>query len=326
MLVPPHAGRRGPRDAIFRTAGVQAGAGWCARGGGRLLYSPGSKARRPMTRRITATITVEGDEALLAGYRRRVNELLDAESGEYRELHAPRRLDYRLKADGVPYPAFVLPSADFPQLVVEVEWEHPDGAASGRATIQAGRLTQQSTRAAGAEASCELRADADGTLVLAVVCRRRSKGEWIGYAVTATQHARFRAERRGAADVLEATDGVDPEWAERWTIAGERVAYAELDPREPVDERLLGELDRLATDFAAEWLWFADGTPEETVVERQRYERYGFKVNPANVRAQKLKTVLAQTASGGFELAIADPEAAAIAALLARHWLQTARH
>jgi len=282
-----------------------------------------------MTRRITAIITVEGDEALLAAYRKRVNGLLDAELGEpYRELHAPGRLDYRLKADGVPYPVFVTASSEFPQLVVEVQWEHPGGAASGRATIQAGRLTQQSTAAGPGEpaASCELRVDRDGSLVIAVVCRRRGKGEWIGYALTASQHALFRVEQRGAASLFEATDGVDPGWAERWTIEGDRVRYAELDPREPVDERLLGELDRLANDFADEWLWFADGAPEETAVERQRYERYGFKVNPANVRTEKIKTVLRETATGGFELAIADPESAAIAALVARHWLQTARH
>jgi hypothetical protein len=281
-----------------------------------------------MTRRIAATITVAGDEALLAAYRKRVNGLLDAEFGEpYRELHAPGRLDYRLKADGVPYPPFVTASAEFPDLVVEVQWEHPGGAASGRATIQAGQLTQQSTEggAGGAAATCELRADRDGTLVIGVVCRRRNEGEWIGYALTASRHALFRVGSRGAASLLEATDGVEPEWAERWTIAGDRVRYAELDPREPVDEPLLGELDRLASDFADEWLWFAEGAPEETAVERQRYERYALKVNPVNVRTQKLKTVMRETAGGGFALAIAEPEAAAIAALVARHWLQTAR-
>jgi hypothetical protein len=282
-----------------------------------------------MTRRISATITVAGDAALLAGYRRRVNELLDAEFGEpYRELHAAGRLDYRLQAAGVPYPPFVTASEEFPDLVIEVRWEHPGGAASGHATIQAGRLTQQSTEAGagGSQASCELRVDRDGTLVIAVACRPRRKDEWIGYALTASQHALFRVERRGAASRLEATDGVEPEWAERWTIEGARVGYAELGPREPVDESLLAELDRLASEFADEWIWFADGAPEETAVERQRYERYGLKVNPANVRAEKLKTVLRETATGGFELAIADPEAAAIAGLVARHWLQAARH
>jgi hypothetical protein len=282
-----------------------------------------------MPRRVTAVITVAGDERLLAGYRNRVNELLGAELDEpYRELHTLGRLDYRLKADGVPYPAFVTASGEFPELVVEVRWEHAGGGASGRATIQAGRLTQQSTAAGPGDpaASCELRADRDGTLVIAVVCRRRGAEEWIGYAVTATQHALFRVERRGGADLLEATDGAEAEWAERWTIEAERAGYAELDPREPIDDRAFRELDRLANDFADEWLWFADAAPEETAVERQRYERYGFKVNPANVRAQKLKTVLRETAAGGFELEMTDPEAAAIAALVARYWLQTARH
>jgi hypothetical protein len=282
-----------------------------------------------MARRITATVTVAGDAARLAAYRKRVNELLDADAGEpYRELHAPERLDYRVKADGVPYPPFVTASEEFPELVVEVRWEHPGGAASGHATIQGGRLTQHATAAAPGDAAlaCELRADRDGTLVVAVACRRRTRGEWIGYALTASQHALLRVESRGAAAILEATDGVAPEWAERWTIEGERVGYAEVAPPEPVDERLLGELDRLASEFADEWLWFAEAAPEETAIERERYARYGLKVNPANVRTEKLKTVLRETATGGFELAIADPEAAAIAALVARHWLQTARH
>jgi hypothetical protein len=282
-----------------------------------------------MARRIIATVTVAGDAAALAAYRKRVNELLDADFGEpYRELHAAGRLDYRLKAEGVPYPPFVTASEEFPDLVVEVRWEHPGGATGGHATIQGGRLTQQSTAAAPGDAAlaCELRAERDGTLAIAVACRRRGGAEWIGYALTAGQHALFRVGNRGAATVLDATDGVTPEWAERWTIADERVAYAELAPREPIDERLLGELDRLANEFADEWIWFAEAAPEETAVERERYARYGLKVNPANVRTEKLRTVLRETATGGFELAIADPDGAAIAALVARHWLQTARH
>lgn len=282
-----------------------------------------------MTRRITATITVEGDEALLAEYRKRVNELLDADSGEpYRELHTPGRLDYRVKGEGVPYPPFVAASSDFPDLVVEVRWEHPDGAAGGRATIQAGRLVDQSSdpEPGAAAMRCELRADRDGTLVLGLCCRRRGAGDWLGYAVTASQHAFFRAVTRDAVQVLEASDGVAGEWAERWTVGGDRVDYAELDPREPIDQRLLDELDRLTNDFAGEWIWFADEPPEDTAVERQRYGLYGWKVNRANVRAVKVKTAMHETATGGFELEMSDPEAKAVAALLARHWLQMARH
>ncbi|HKC43376.1 MAG TPA: hypothetical protein VKC64_06080 [Burkholderiales bacterium] len=280
-----------------------------------------------MSRRITATITVEGDEASLASYRRRVNELLDAErEAPYRELHDATRLEYRISGDGVPYPAFVTASSEFPELTVAVRWQHAAGAASGRATIRSGRLAEEATETAAASAAgCELRADQDGTLVIGVVCRRRRQGEWIGYAVTANQHAFFRVERSDGGEVLEASDGAAGEWAERWRIAADRVDYTELEPRAPIDERMAGELDRLANDFADEWLWFADGAAAETAIERQRYGAYGLKVNAANVRTLKLKTAMRETATGGFALAMSDPEASAIAALVARHWLQTAR-
>jgi hypothetical protein len=277
-----------------------------------------------MARRITATITVEGDPALLADFRRRANDLLEAEFGEpYRELHTDGRLDWRVKAAGVPYPPFVAASAALPELVVEVQWADEAGSTGGRSTIQAGRLAQQSAaQTPDGVGACALRVGADGALAFGVVCRHRRAGEWIGYAVTAAQHAFFRA----AAGVLEATDGVEGEWAERWTIGGDRVGYAALDPREPIDPGLLDELDRLANGFAADWIWFDESPPEETAVERARYAAYGFRVNAANIRSVKLKTALAELPDGGFALELADPEARAIAALVARHWLQHARH
>jgi hypothetical protein len=264
-----------------------------------------------MARRISATITVEGDAALLAAFRRRANEL----------LHTEGRLDWRVKATVVPYPPFVAASEELPALVVEVRWEDEAGGAAGRSTIRAGRLAQQSADPAP-DGACELRVDADGTLAIGLACRRRRAGEWIGYVVTAHQHAYFRA----GPGVLEATDGVDGEWAERWMLAANGADYLELDPREPVEPALLDELDRLANGFAGEWIWFDESPPEETAVERARYAAYGFKVNAANVRSVKLKTVLAELPGGGFALELADPEARAIAALVARCWLQHPRH
>lgn len=275
-----------------------------------------------MARRINATITVDGDPAALAEFRRRANDLLDAEFAEpYRELHTDGRLDWRVRAAGVPYPPFVAASEALPELVVQVQWEDEAGGTSGRSTIRAGRLAQQSTGPHAGDA-CALRVGADGTLALAVVCRERWRGEWIGYALTAGQHAFFRA----GAGVLEASDGVDGEWAERWTIAGDRAGYAELDPRAPIEPGLLNDLERLADGFVADWIWFDESPPEETAVERARYAAYGLKVNAANVRSVKLKTVLAELPGGGFALELSDPAARAVAALVARHWLQHARH
>src|SRR5215510_7741898 len=156
--------------AFRRTVRVRLGARWCAEARGPLAIL----ARRPeaprMSRKITATITVEGDEASLASYRRRVNELLDVErEGPYRELHDAQRLEYRISGDGVPYPVFVTVSSEFPELIVAVRWQHAVGVASGRATIRAGRLAEEATESDAAPAAgCELRADPDRTIVIGV--------------------------------------------------------------------------------------------------------------------------------------------------------------
>jgi hypothetical protein len=283
-----------------------------------------------MSNPITATIVVEGDPPLLAGYRARVNPLLDAESaGRYRELHTSGRLDYRIKASGVPYPPFVEASAAFPDLTVRVEWQNPLGGTAGAATIRAGRLVDQTPKdgtgsAAAADAALELRAERDGTIALAVALRRVRADEWIGYELTATQHAFVRVA--AGATVLEATDGAAPEWAERWVVRGEDVSYVELDPREPHDAALGADLERVAHEFAGEWIWFDAAPPEDTAIERKRYADYGYRVNPANLRSVKLRTVLAAAPGGGYVLAASAPEAQAAVALVSRLWLQTERH
>jgi hypothetical protein len=279
-----------------------------------------------MTSPISATIVVEGDPLALAGYRARVNALLDAESAvPYRELHTAGRLDYRLRSSGVPYPPFVLASGEFPHLTVRVEWQNPVGGTGGRATIRAGKLVDQATGgAAAADRAAELRVEQDGTIALAIACRRRRADEWIGYALTARQHAFFRVSAGGT--VLEAADGAEPEWAERWTLHGGSADYAELDPREPIDAALAGDLERLASEFADEWLWFDEAPLADTAIERQRYADYALAVQPANVRAAKLKTVLAAAPGGGYVLEAIGPEARDLVTLVVRLWLQTGRH
>jgi hypothetical protein len=282
-----------------------------------------------MTAPITATVVVEGDPPLLAGYRAHVNALLDAEAaGRYRELHTDGRLDYRIKAQGVPYPPFVDASAAFPGLTVRVEWRSPFGGSGGAATIRAGKLVDQTTApgagTAPADMAIELRAEGDGTIVLAVALRRRPAGEWVGYALTATQHAFVRVA--AGATVLEATDGAQPEWAERWVVRGGDVTYAELDPREPHAPALAADLERIAREFAEEWIWFDAAPPEDTAVERRRYADYGYRVNPANLRTAKLRTVLAEAPGGGYALTVGAADAQAAVAAVSRLWLQREQH
>lgn len=281
-----------------------------------------------MATSIQAIVTAEGDQASLDAYRAGVNAALAAEPAvSLKELHTPGRIEYRLTArGGLPFPALVDASFDVPDLAVRVEWQDAELGVGGSAVIQAGALTEQDSgrvdAAAGAQGGVEVRAAADGSLALAVACRRRGE-DWIGYALTADQHAFFRV-RPGP--VLEATDGVELEWAERWRIgAGDAAGYAELDPREPLDARLATDLGRLADAFAAEWVWFAADEPVDTAVERARFAAYGYPVREANLRSAKLRGVMRRDGDAHVFDSL-DDAGRAIAALVARHWLQAGRH
>jgi len=80
----------------------------------------------------------------LADFRERLRWLMvrDIDAEDYTEHHAAGMLEYRFEPRrGIPFPAFVGASADFPELRVEAEWEH-DGV-RGRAVIENGRLVER---------------------------------------------------------------------------------------------------------------------------------------------------------------------------------------
>ena len=277
-----------------------------------------------MAERISARVVVTGDRALLPAYRERVNELLDEDyAGAYRELHTADRLEYDVRVrGGVPFPPFVKASEEFPELEIAVRWGKSAAGEGGAADIQGGRLKQQATGETSVPGDFEIdiRAGGDGTIALAVALRERSDGEWIGYALTASQHAFFRVRSEVGAVVLAASDGVAAEWAEQWRITEDDIGYREIDPREPIDARLLGELDRLAAEFAAGWIWFAAAGPDETAIERHRYGLYGLKVNEANVRAERLRKMM-QPELEGYAFSSVGEGGARVVALIASHWL-----
>jgi len=280
-----------------------------------------------MAEKVTTRVIVTGEAGALGAYRRQVNALLDEEyAGDYRELHAPDRLEYEVKAPrGAPFPPFVAASAGFPEVVVEMSWTNAAHGERGAATIQAGKLVEQARRDVGATGALaiEARAAADGTLELALACRPRADGTWIGYAVTANQHAFFMVRSEADAQALYASDGVAPEWAERWRITAAGASYTALDPHEAIESAVLDELDRLANEFADGWLWFADAPATDTAIERHRYGLYGLRVNEANLRAERLRGAM-QRAADGYVLEALDEASRPVAALVARHWLAAA--
>jgi hypothetical protein len=272
---------------------------------------------------LIATIRVKGEPELLREYRAHVNGLLDEEGGDsYRELHTAGRLEYEFRLrGGIPFPPFVSASQAFPDLIVEVDWSDAALGRSGRAIIRNGALAEQAAQShAPGGALQDVRAGADGGLRLAVTCARWRE-LWHGYVIASDQHAFFRIAGTAGACELLASDGIEPEWAERWTVSSGDAAYAELVQRESIAEDELRELDRLAQEFTREWIWFAESPPEETAVERARFETYAYPVRDANLRSEKLRKVL-RPEDGGLALDSFGRDLRWIPELLRRCWLR----
>jgi hypothetical protein len=272
---------------------------------------------------LAATIVVKGDPALLREFSRHLRPLLEEEAaGSCRERHTEAQLEYEFRLrGGIPFPPFVESSQSFPDLVIEVEWAETAQGRGGRAVIQNGVLREQAAQAqaSSADTLLDVRADADGTLRLAVVCAHRH-GAWLGYAIGAAQHAFFRVEGEAGSCTLSASDGVEAEWAERWTVKAGATDYAELAAREAIAEEELRELDCLAQDFTRGWIWFSESPPEETAVERQRFAAYGFPVRAANLRSEVLRKVL-QPENGGLAFSSFGEDMRWIAELLRSGWM-----
>jgi hypothetical protein len=272
---------------------------------------------------LVATITVSGDPQMLREYRGEVNRLLDEEGGSFRELHTRERLEYELRLQGgIPFPPFVSASEAFPDATVEVNWSDAALGKGGRAIIRGGVLTEQAatSEAPGGKLLSDVRAGADGTLELAVSCMRWGEG-WHGYAVTADQHAFFRVAGSARSCELSASDGIEPEWAERWKLLPEAQDYAELVEREPIPDDELRELDRIAEGFSREWIWFEESPAAETAVERARFAAYGYPVRAANIRSEKLRRVL-HPAGGELVFGSFGEHERWIPELLRRRWLR----
>jgi hypothetical protein len=260
---------------------------------------------------MTAALThvvfkVSGEPAELAAFDARL-KLLFAEqgfAGECEEQHAAGSLHYDLKVEGgIPFPPFALASAEFPDLTVTAEWFDAGTNVRGAATIARGTLTEQKVEnvsAAGAGHAVAIRVGANGYLALAIAAIRTGRDECRGYMLTGSEDALFRIARDAAGAIeLWATEGA-AEWSRAWRLPAAGAAeYRAVDPAQPIAGGDFPELEKLAQDFVAQWVWFGSGPSEEIAIEAERYARLGYVVSDANLRSAALHRIKGSAGNGG---------------------------
>lgn len=287
-----------------------------------------------MSSLIHAIITVSGDESLLEACDRRIKQLLSPQplEGEITGHHGGRVLCYDLKVKGgIPFPAFVEASQEFPALKMVAEWVNVDAGERGAATVIEGKLAAHEVSKLeptirGAR-PVYISVAGDGRLELALTCFRSNRDEWLGYALTADRDALLRVVRAPESDGVEifATEGGE-EWSLRWrsSITQPESGFEVMASPQPIDRVLYRELEQMARAFVAEWIWFAAGAEEETAIERDRFARRAYVVRDANVRSACLHR-MRQTSlqsEGALEFDTFGDGEAWLKDVVARTWLK----
>lgn len=277
------------------------------------------------------TFKVTGAREELAAFDARLKLLLAGQpvGGELGEQHSDDALHYDFKLEGgIPFPPFALASHEFPGLEIAVEWVNPRAGTRGTARIVRGTLAEQNTGrvggAAGAGHALAIKLGADGYLALALAVLRTGRDEYRGYALTGKQDALFRIARDSESGQIElfASHGA-AEWGRAWRVMpGRAPEYRELDPPQPIAEGDFRELEKLAQDFAAGWIWFGNDPEEEIAIEVERYQRLGYVISDANLRSSALHGIKGETGAGDGVLhySTLDAESAWVEETIARCW------
>jgi hypothetical protein len=249
---------------------------------------------------IHASVHVSGDTLQLKCFRELFESALASEYANVisTEQHVEATLRYDLKTEqGIPFPALVAGSEANPDLRLMIEWVNVDTDSRGTATIQGGRIVDQSSDPLGQLNALPLfiAANADGTLRLAVLLLAFRADGRVGYAITAERDALFyfRPETRSDIAMLYLAEGNESQWEACWQIDslhGGAVTLAEWVPVQ-IDVNQYVGWRRSAEAFVREWLWLEVDAAEATAVERQRSFQMSVPVRPANLRYQKLKSL-----------------------------------
>ena len=198
---------------------------------------------------------------------------------------------------GISFPPFITTSAAFPDLKIKVEWiNHRDGV-SGSAVIQNGKLTDQHIQSLAESESIsnsiqlDIAVEENGYLGHAIVFRNIGASEYAGYVLTGKQHALFKIRKQDQQTELYSSNGLEAEWAERWTydLESRKNDYQKLAHDEKIKEELYRLLEALVNDFLDEWMWFSESPPEDIIIEQRKYVRMGFTAHQVNIKSEKIR-------------------------------------
>ena len=252
-----------------------------------------------MTAAFQANVTVSGDMGLLEAFKQQLSVLLSEESEiqNFQEQYISRDLIYRFEADqGIPFPPFVTTSASFPDLKIKVEWINRRDGASGSAVIQNGKLTEQHIQSLvesgrSSPIYLDIAVEGNGYLSHAIVFRNIGASEYAGYVLNGKQHAFFKIRKQNQQTVLYSSNGLEAEWAKRWTydLESRKNDYQNLPQGEKIEEKLYRLLEALVNDFLDEWVWFAESPLEDIIIEQQKYERMRLTPHQANLKSEKIR-------------------------------------
>jgi hypothetical protein len=194
----------------------------------------------------------------------------------------------------------------------------------GAATIARGTLTEQKVEnvaATGAASGVAIRVNADGYLALALVAVRSGRDQCRGYVLTGREDALFLISRDPASGCIDlATTEGAAEWSRAWRMAPDGAPdYRAIEPARAIAQADFRQLEKLAQDFVAQWIWFSNGPREEIAIEAERYERLGYAINDANLRSAALHRI-ASGAGGATRYTTLPPDFAWIEEAIARCW------
>jgi hypothetical protein len=261
---------------------------------------------------IHATIQVTGDRERLAAIRAQLDSALATDFAEIActESHRDDSLHYDLKTAGIPFPALVVASQEFPDLTLRVRWVNPETGTRATADIRAGRIEAQSAdplnQSRAGRQPGYVAVGTDGALRLGFALFSVRGDGCIGYAITAHQDALFEIRKSGTKVTLLLAEDDAPQWSTGWECD---LMIGEKTPFDVSTAASIANIDYdiwrgYAKAFVADWFWLDADPAEATAIERQRCAEHNVAIYPANLRYEKLKALrdAGPAPSGQYEI------------------------